>query len=127
MPPLRDRLLEALADVGLSDLTDTALVEVLIEELKRTKRDLFEAQATVIKEGMRANDIHTKAREEIHRLRTDPLAKAQGEYYFSDHKGTISYVIALIDGKRIHLARREGHIDYAMRQLSAEEFERATR
>lgn len=124
MPDLRDRLLGALSDLAMDDLTDAALVEVLIEQLKEAKATLFAAQAAVIKEGMRADDIQRNAREEIKHLRGNPLALASGQFYFTDDASSAVYVVSVSEGRCINMTRRVGRIDYKLQQISVETFAR---
>jgi hypothetical protein len=124
MATLKDRLIEALEDVSWSGLTEEALVEVLLVDMKRTKVALFEAQSALIKEGIRAKEIERAAFKEIRRMRTDPLA---GDYYFTDVNPDVTYVV-LVEGPSIYMRRRVGPADYMMRQLTAsEEFARRIR
>lgn len=118
---LKERLLKALDDTTWGDLPEAALVEVLIEQLKRAKATLSEAQSVLLKEGMRANDMERSARDQIRQLRTDPLAVTYGDFYFLE--GDVSYIVS-VGGQTIRLARRAGRIDYAVRQISREEYAR---
>lgn len=124
MTTLKDRLLEVLEDTTWSDLPEAALVEVLMEQLKRTKAMLFDEQAAVIKEGVRANDIERTAHEEIRQLRTNPLAGACGDFYFVGINANGAYVVSIDGPRMISMYERTGGIDYRMRQINAEEFAR---
>ena len=72
MTDLRNRILEAIGESSLHDLSEGALVEILLALLKEAKQDLINARNAIFKEGMRADDIHRSAYEEIRQLRTNP-------------------------------------------------------
>ena len=120
---LRERLLEALGDVTFDDLPDDALVVVFLEQTKRLKRDLFEAQSAILKEGMRSEDIQRQAHEEIRQLRTNPLASCPGDFFFVDPAHNVTYIVS-IDRRDIRLCKRISSIDYPMQRISVEEYMR---
>jgi hypothetical protein len=122
MTTLKERLLEALEDTTWEDLPEAALVEVLLEQMKRTKATLFEAQSALLKEGMRTDDIQRSAHEEIRQLRTNPLAAAHGDFYFCDNSSDTTYIVSIGGHRNIQMYRRSGRIDYIMAQIAPEEY-----
>lgn len=122
---IKERLIAAIGDTSWDDLPEAALVELVLEQLKRTKAALFEAQAAVIKEGRRAHELEESYRKEMRSLRTNPLFAIHGDFYFVDASGDIASIyVVLIEGGRISIVKRVGRIDYQMRQLSRQEYER---
>jgi hypothetical protein len=122
---IKDRLLEALRanEFDWSRLSEGALLDVVLEELRDTKAALFEAQAALLKEGMRADELGRTCQRELHELRTNPLATAQGDFYFADISGSAVYIVS-IRAARATLMRRQGRIDYCMQQISVGEYAR---
>ena len=75
---IKDRLLEAIGD--MPDLSQDVLTDLLIEKVEMLRAELAAARDAVFKEAQRADDNARLAREEIHRVRNDPLAMAQGDF-----------------------------------------------
>ena len=114
---IKDRLLEAIGD--MPDLSQDVLTDILIGKVEMLRAELAAARDAVFKEGLRADSIEHFAREEIRRLQNDPLAMAQGDFFFAD--STAVYVVA-IGGGRVTMTERKGRIDYWVQQISREEF-----
>lgn len=114
---IKDRLLEAIGD--MPDLSQDVLTGILIEKVEMLRAELAAARDAVFKEAQRADDNARLAREEIHRVRNDPLAMAQGDFFFA---GPTAVYVLTIGGGRVMLKERKGRIDYWVQQISREEF-----
>ncbi len=118
---IRDKLLEAI-EFDTDGLNESILLDILFESLKKLKNKVkeLECENTAERECLHRNrDV---LREEMKRIRTDPLASVYGEYYFvcDNHKYQIR-----IQGPKITMFGRERQIDYAAQQISVEEWNRA--
>ena len=118
---IKDRLLEAIGD--MPDLSQDVLTGILIEKVEMLRAELAAARDAVFKEGLRADSIEHSAREEIRRLQNDPLAMAQGDFFFSGGANCM-YVVTIAGGGAIHLVRRTGGLNYAYARVAREEYVR---
>lgn len=123
MSDIRDKLLEAI-DGSFADLTDNALVDVLLDQLRRTKTQLNDARNAILKEGIRANDLQKETIDREHRMR-GPM---RGNFYFSDNvsgPGVVTgmFIVSIDGAYNISMCRREGSIDYMIMQITPEEFQ----
>ena len=122
MTDLRNRILEVIGESPLHDLSEAALVEILIAQLKEARQDLINARNAIFKEGLRADDIQRSAHEEIRQLRINPLAAAHGDFYFCGVDPNTTYIVSIGGHRNIQMYRRTGHVRYVMAQISPEEY-----
>ena len=119
---IKDRLLEALNDTDWHDLSEAALVEVLIARLQQAKADCVQACAAIDKECRRAVDIEKAYQRELHEMRTNPLAAAAGDYYFYDQPANAGYIVTVTGYRNIGMMKRTGRIDYMLQRISADQW-----
>jgi hypothetical protein len=121
---LREKLLGAVdSEAFRENVSDSVLLDIVLDQLAATKRTLHEAQSALIKEGMAADEARRNAHAEISRARNDPARFMHGDYYFtvSSYCNSPIFIVS-IGGGSISLFRREGRIDYNMQQMSREEY-----
>lgn len=121
---LRTKLLDAIGQLTeLDELSDDVLVDVLVKRLRRTKSELDEARAAIFKEGIRADRIQKEMLDERHRIRTDPLYAAHGDFYFMDRISDRILIVSIGGAHNIRVFERKDRIDYILTQISAAEYQ----
>ncbi len=123
MHAFKARLLEVVGDVVPEDLPDSALVEIIIARLTKAKAEVREACDAMLSANLQLED----ARNEIRNLRNNPLALAQGDFYFTDGYDGKFYTVTIGGRSDIRLIQDKGIAAYQMQRLSPEEYFRRTK
>lgn len=113
----KQRLLKAL-DCSLEDISEDRLVDILLDTFNAKKRRIEELEGDNARERFDIQNERDRMRDELHRMRSDPLYGAGGEYYFMCDGKKFGVVVQ----GRISMFERRGSIDYAAQQLSPREW-----
>ena len=115
---VKEKILEAL-NVTLEDLSECRLIEILIDAYKAKESEVSELKAANNQERVDLALERGQMRQEYHKMRSDPLYGAAGNYCFAldDKKFQVH-----VQGK-VELMERRGCFDVRAIPLSQAEFE----
>ena len=113
----KDKILKAL-DCALDDISEGRLVDILLDAYKAKNRRIEELEAENESERQGLHRDREGIRQELHKMRCDPLYGAGGDYFF------------VCDGRRYHVRvqgrvdmyERRGTVDYAAQSISPGDF-----
>lgn len=91
----------------------SSVLEEAADEINRLRQELACAEKTLEEERARAH-------EAIRDMRTNPLDALYGNFCFVGL--TNELYVATVRNKQLELVKREGRIDYLLRQISFEEY-----
>lgn len=114
----RSRILEALGDV-VDDISEERLLDILIDSYAAKKRRISELEGENAHERQALHDDRERLREEMRRMRSDPLYGAHGTYFFLCNNRKFRFDIY---GRHISMFERVDQYDFAAMQLSQEEW-----
>lgn len=116
---LREKLLSAIdPEYFRENVSDDILVSILLEQLASTKKALFEAQAALIKEGMRAD----RAIEQAQHMRGAAFKPPQGDFFFHDPGNPGPFFVVDIVASDVRLSRQQGNIYYALQPITRDTY-----
>ena len=124
MTDIRDRILAEI-EVDTDLLSEDTLLSTLLDELRRTKAALKEAQIALIKEGMRADEAIKRTEDEFRRMKTDPMyAFPVQDLFFVATNNEL--LIVRSNGPQVQLMKRMPGVwvDYLCQEISREQAEK---
>ena len=119
----KQKILAAL-DCALDDLSEERLVDILLDAYERKKARIVELEAENAAERQRIHAERKALQREQHRLSSDPLYGARGEYFFTlDGR----YFSVSISGRDIYLTERRIGYLWSYLQISHEDWRRSNK
>lgn len=128
---MREKLLEAL-EFDPELMTDEQLLALLLDAHARRQQRINELERERAGQQLAHQRSMEALQEEHHRMRSDPLSGAAGEYFFC-HEWSPSLeslqaehyrqqFVVRVAGRSIEMRERKQGYDMAIRQVSREEF-----
>ena len=116
---IKEKILEALGGCVLDDISESRLIDILVDAHAALRQRIADLEGTNAVEREDLHQSQDRIQEEMHRMRSDPLYCAQGDYYFecNGRKFCVS-----VHGHRMELFERQRHVDLNGRQMTPKEW-----
>lgn len=123
MSDTKSKLLEAL-DLTMDSLSEGRLIDILLDAYNEKKKRIEELKTENAKERDDLRRATDNIMAERHKMRTDPLYCASGQYWFAlDNRLLGLYV----QGSKLELIEDRAGINYLYQQISPEEARRKSK
>jgi hypothetical protein len=112
----KQKILDVLDSV-LDDISEDRLLDILLDAYTAQKQAILDlaVENAAERENLRLDREHI--RQELHKMRNDPLYGAAGEYFF-EGSGTVKRRFCImVRGHAIEMIEQLGGVDYRCRQM----------
>lgn len=122
MSAVRDKILEALGHID--NISDERLCDLLLDAFAEQRKRIEQLEVENSAERIALHNEREQLRQEVHKMRSDPLYGAGGTYFFTVNK---RFFHVEVQGTQILLAEsdKKRSVDYMAQQLSRIEWESA--
>lgn len=95
---VRDKILEALGDID--NISDERLCDLLLDAFNAQRKQIERLGVENSAERIALHNEREQLRQEMHKMRSDPLYGAAGQYFFNVNR---RYFHVTIEGTHIHM------------------------
>ena len=113
---MKQKLLAALG-ITLDDVSEERLLDILLDAYKAKQKQIQQLEGENGHEREMLHAEREKLRDELHRVRSDPLYGASGQFWFLGGLPQVSYCVTIQSGKAVEMYERHGKIDYRMQAI----------
>lgn len=111
----KEKILEALGDLEISDISETRLIDLLLDAYQEKVRQVTALESENVSERQSLQDEYKRLEEEHRRIRQDPLYCMHGDYYFINKELKIQ---VSVQGFTIEAFLCKDGIGYALERVS---------
>lgn len=114
---VRSKLLEAVGEIDIHDIGESALVDILVNKIKSQEKRIQELNGENAHERQRLHDEREAMHKDRQEMRRNPLYGVYGQFYFL---GRDNQRIQLVmqSGQIVSMIERFKNTDFMMRQIT---------
>ena len=118
---IKQKLLDAIGDLSISDIGAEALVDILVYKIHALENTVASSNRENGLERQRLYDETLAMREERKKMLRDPMYGAYGEFYFLGRNGT-RFCLSMQCGNIQRMFERVKTTDWVMQQITQEQW-----
>lgn len=111
---IKQKLLDAVGEVDVSDIGTEALVDILVSRIKAQDKKIKELHGENAAERQHLYDETERMHREIKEMRSNPMYGAYGSYCFTGGMPDVKFILHMRGGKIIEAIARHKTMDYLL-------------